>query len=456
LGKASRITTSRYVKITGTGGNTVNASDPLLDQTYGFHVVGTKDGDVGFSITGGSSDIEIEFMEVENVGFAGIMAKTDLGCTYNDSNFTQYNTNLHDNWVHEARGGEGFYLGFSHYSDTMDCSGVTVGPHTLEGVKIYRNKIKNTGCEGIQVAAGITGVEVHDNTIENFGIEPFAEYQNNGLQVGEGTTGRFYNNRIWNNQSAVKMVGAGIIILGNKKASLFDNVTRFNRIEVFNNVVIDAGAVYIHDGAAWGGEVILTHNTFIRIQEFLSKNNSTGLPLSQRYFFTNSAVNTSNTHAKIKIADNVFTFRPARSLTVTGDMIPIAGDRSNWDTQYPSGVQMNVPNPTLFNFSVSAVSSDPNQNQNDFIGRYWNGDVNNPETPNVFGLDSGFAGVFSNPASGDFALNPSGSSILKGTGTLQNLMGQPIWSGGIPYSFDFSGAERDPARVDAGAFSWKP
>ncbi len=192
---------------------------------------GSLPGDYGINIQGGvmgmtleflSTNFEVDHVEVSNVDFAGIMAKTDPSC--NDStirgNFTMYNVSLHHNYVHET-GGEGFYVGNSFYDGMQRPCGTRL-PHEIKGLKIFDNTIKNSGWEAIQVGCAREGTEIYNNSIENYGVANKL-YQNNGIQIGSGTGGLLYNNFI------KKGFGNGMIIMGTG-----DNV-------IYNNIIVDAG-----------------------------------------------------------------------------------------------------------------------------------------------------------------------------------------------------------------------
>jgi hypothetical protein len=203
----------QYFKILGSGAATI---------PYGFVVNG---GNIGMTMDDLSSDFEIANVEVHSSGFAGIMAKTDPSCdaaTWR-GHFTMRNIILHDNYVHQT-GGEGFYVGNSFYEDGVSLSCGTVLPHDLVNVKIYKNITDSTGCEGIQVGGAISGCEIYNNSVKNPGLTPFANGQDNGIQIGEGTGGKCYNNLVSN------APGNGIIVLG-----LGDNL-------VFNNYILNSKA----------------------------------------------------------------------------------------------------------------------------------------------------------------------------------------------------------------------
>ncbi|QJD77027.1 right-handed parallel beta-helix repeat-containing protein [Spirosoma rhododendri] len=208
--------TSRYFVLSGSG-------DPATP--YGFKLDRSNQSASGVSIGGLSSDCEVEQVEVAYAGFAGFMVKTDPSCdsaTWR-SNFEMRNVRLHDNYIHDT-GGEGMYLGHSYYTGvTVTCDGTqkTVYPHLIYGLHVYNNRIERTAAEGLQYGCA-PDAQVHHNTLAYTGISPFANYQNNGLQIGGGGGGDCYSNQI------AHVAGIGLIIIGH----LGDN-------RIYNNVIYD-------------------------------------------------------------------------------------------------------------------------------------------------------------------------------------------------------------------------
>jgi hypothetical protein len=201
----------RYFRITG--GDTL--------KEYGISITGGK---LGITLDNMSTNFTVDHIEIQQCGFAGIMAKTDPNC--NDStirgNFTMKNVYFYDNYIHEV-GGEGFYVGNSFYSQGMNTACGTRYPHEIHYMKIFNNIIKNSGWDGIQVGCATKGCRIYGNTVENYGAANVPN-QRNGVQLGEGTGGIFYGNLIW------KGNGNGMNILG-----LGDNV-------IYNNVIAETGA----------------------------------------------------------------------------------------------------------------------------------------------------------------------------------------------------------------------
>lgn len=206
---AMKTINSKYFRITG-------GTSP---GEYGIRIQG---GEMGLKLDGLSTNFEVDHVEILNVAFAGIMAKTDPTC--DDAtirgNFTMTDVRFHHNYVHHT-GGEGFYVGNSFWAGMERSCGLRL-PHEIKGLKIHDNIVENTGWEAIQVGCAIEGTEIYNNEIRNYGLAG-REHQNNGLQIGSGTGGLVYNNLIKNG------TGNGMIIMGTG-----DNV-------IYNNIIVDAG-----------------------------------------------------------------------------------------------------------------------------------------------------------------------------------------------------------------------
>lgn len=260
----------QYVKLTGTG---------KKGLPFGFKITGTGPKAPGLNITGISTDFEIDHIEVTHAGFAGIMSKSDPSCDHstNRENFTQKNVSFHHNYIHDV-GGEGFYVGnsfFRGFAKSRKCMGDTLYPHEIWNLKIYNNTIENTAWEGIQIGCASKNARVFNNRIKNFGLQN-KKAQNNGLQIGEGTTGIFYSNVI------EKGNGNGIIILGQGQILIYNNyighcsasgifcdnrtISKDHVIAVFNNTIEAFGM----NGIRWFNEDsknIFTNNLIINGQE---------------------------------------------------------------------------------------------------------------------------------------------------------------------------------------------
>jgi hypothetical protein len=226
---------SKYFRITGTGET----------ASYGIHISGANK--LGITFDKLTTDFEVDHLEVSDVGFAGIMAKTDPTCdsTTTRGYFTMRNVDIHHNLVHHT-GGEGLYIGNSFYSNgaKTDC-GLQM-PHDLENIRIHSNIVRNTGWEAIQLGGAVRGAQIYNNVVEDFG-ESNNDKQNNGIQIGEGTGGLCYNNYIHSGK------GNGIIVLG-----IGDNV-------VFNNIIVNVGGfgIFCDDRYVTGKGFSFINNTII-------------------------------------------------------------------------------------------------------------------------------------------------------------------------------------------------
>jgi hypothetical protein len=230
--------------------------------TYGFDVNG---GNIGMTMDDLSSDFEVANVEVRNSGFAGIMAKTDPTCdaaTWR-GHFTMSNVSIHNNYVHKT-GGEGLYIGNSFYEDGVSISCGKVLPHDVVNLKVYRNLTDSTGSEGIQVGSAIAGCQIYNNTVKTPGISPFSAYQNNGIQIGEGTGGKCFNNLVKN------APGNGIIVLG-----LGDNI-------LFNNYILNSKGYGIFADSRYtpGPDFQFINNTIIGSALGGIKLNSETIPMN--------------------------------------------------------------------------------------------------------------------------------------------------------------------------------
>jgi hypothetical protein len=237
-----RIDRSRHFRVTGTGDSRFR---------HGIKIARTGNNANCLQIGDLSSDFEVEFIEAERCGFAGIMAKTDPRCdgSSNRGNFVMRNVSIHDNLLHNLEG-EAIYVGNSFYSGrNTTCNGrqVTLLPHDIIGLRVYNNIVRNTGWDGIQVGCASQDTEIYNNRIENYGLKGNMIHAN-GVQIGEGTTGKLYNNIIQNGR------GNGIIMLG-----LGNNT-------VYNNIIINPGelGIFCDDRVTINGsQIAFINNTII-------------------------------------------------------------------------------------------------------------------------------------------------------------------------------------------------
>ena len=242
---------TNYVTIKNCGGQAIVGdaaanSAILLQNCQFFRLTGTGDagyqrgikipetkpsGAQGVTIFDLSTDFEVDHLEVSFTGFAGIMAKSDpsddcSNYSYERPNFTMKNVNIHDNYIHDTPG-EGIYLGNSFYLGTLIyCGSRTQYSHEVRHVNVHNNLIENSGWESIQVGSAVEDLEIHDNRIYNYGTKN-KNSQNGGIQVGEGSIGKVYNN----------------FIKGGTGKAIF--VQGLGKTDVFNNLIINPGTASI-------------------------------------------------------------------------------------------------------------------------------------------------------------------------------------------------------------------
>lgn len=218
---------------------------------YGFLLQTTGNG--ALVANKKSTNFEIENVEIASSGFAGMMLKTDPNACDSSTwrgNFVMNNVRVHDNYIHDV-GGEGLYIGNSFwnvgYNVTCNGNNYQAFPHEVTGLKVYNNHIQRTGADGIQYGCA-RDAEVYSNLVEHTGLNPFANFQNNGIQCGAGSGGRLYNN-------VIRYVGgAGIIVVGH-----YGNNT------IYNNIIkrTGGGGIYANDniGSAQGSFFRVINNT---------------------------------------------------------------------------------------------------------------------------------------------------------------------------------------------------
>ena len=243
---------SKYFRITGSGSS----------DKYG--IVLKNATTLGLTLGQLSTNFEVDRLEIANIGFAGIMAKTDPSCgkPYGRDKFTMRDIKIHDNYIHDTQG-EGIYVGNSAYAKGVSTSCGKLLPHAVENAKVYNNRVVRTGWDGIQIGAATKGCEVYGNMVEDFGKKNNGTH-GNGIQLGEGTGGKCYNNVIKNGYAN------GIIVLGKGDNVIFNNVivgvggngsfidsrmpaTTGDGFKFFNNTIINPGDVGVRIYATQSG-----------------------------------------------------------------------------------------------------------------------------------------------------------------------------------------------------------
>lgn len=230
---------SQYIKLSGAGHE---------GTQYGFTVL--ESNGTGVELKELTSDIEVEFVEIGHVGFAGIMAKTDPQCDQPETwreNFTFKNLLVHDNYIHDTEG-EGIYIGYTAGNKTCNGSTAPGGlvAHYFTNVQIYNNYIEDTGWDGLQLNLAYEDVAVYNNTVYGYGIE-HASAQNFGWSIGGGTRGRFYSNVIIQ-KDEYKVVSDNDSDLTSSGAQIIST----NDTYFYNNIIVNSErhGLFIHQRTA--------------------------------------------------------------------------------------------------------------------------------------------------------------------------------------------------------------
>lgn len=186
-GGSNWVLTGRYDPDSGTGdvnypghrgGNFANSQD-----SYGISV---DDDFVRSSISGlsvsNATEFTVEYLEIKEVGFAGMLLKTN-----DDGDALMANVSIHDNYIHDT-GSEGLYIGSTQSQPQ----------HQIENWELYNNRVLRTGTEAIQLGQLSGTTKVHHNVFGPAAIDwrdAFQVWQDNNIQISirEGDL-QVYNN----------------------------------------------------------------------------------------------------------------------------------------------------------------------------------------------------------------------------------------------------------------------
>lgn len=266
-----KISDSDHLRITGTG----NPSHEYGIKIVGEGVVGSGSGIV---LEGVYTNIELDHIEISNNEFAGIWAKEmDFSCEFNRDNFTLENLRIHDNYFHDI-GAEAIYIirERAPFSSTwLNCDTITVRPYGMKGTRIFNNIIERTGWDAMEVHAAYEDCEIYGNIISNYGLAGDPGQQK-GIFLGDGTSGKCYNNILSNG------AGDGIVAAG-----WSDNL-------IFNNIIDQTGrrGIYCHDRHETNpGTYAILNNTIINTGFDGIELNS---KFTENFIFNNIIINPSN------------------------------------------------------------------------------------------------------------------------------------------------------------------
>jgi len=229
-----RIRHVRYMKVRGIGSPSHN---------YGFYMTSPHFYQPAFDITGRSSNVEVNNVDINIMGY-GFFIKQEAACedSLQAPNWVIENISVHDTRMTNLNQ-EGFYAGSTapNGERPVVCNGVTIYPipPRLGNIKIYNNIIDRTGRGGIQLSnAPFGNNEIYNNTISNCGTE-LNDWQGNGIVLGAYTSAYVHDNTINNTlTSGIFSLGAGLVRIENNTV---DNSGTLNgkTVEYSSSIYVD-------------------------------------------------------------------------------------------------------------------------------------------------------------------------------------------------------------------------
>ena len=187
-GGSNWIVTGKYDPISLTGdsafpghrgnnySNTRGTYGILVDDDFRLFGTGNSGIGVGSQVPVGivnppTSDFELSFIEIREVGFAGMTLKTD-----DDGTIPMNNVFIHDNYIHDI-GSEGMYIGSTQ----------TPPQHSFNNLRIENNRVLRTGTEALQVGQLGDGCKIRNNVFALSAIDwknAFQAFQDSCNQIG--------------------------------------------------------------------------------------------------------------------------------------------------------------------------------------------------------------------------------------------------------------------------------
>lgn len=189
-GGSNWVLTGRYdpISLTGDtvykghwGGEYFNSRDSygiLVDDSF------VRPSVSGLSIGRRATDFEVEFIEIREVGFAGMVVKTD-----DDGTATMNNISIHDTYIHDTLS-EGYYIGSTQSQPQ----------HQIRNLELYNNRVIRSGTEAIQVGQLGGNNNIHNNVFALSAVhwkDSFQPWQDGNLQIGSRTGSLTIENNIF-------------------------------------------------------------------------------------------------------------------------------------------------------------------------------------------------------------------------------------------------------------------
>jgi hypothetical protein len=249
-GKLLHLVNCRHVILDGLGDDAHPYGIVLADTRVpaaGSQALFMRNYTEGTSQSLGLTDIEIFGVHVKaNTGGAGIQADTAGSAAFNRDSWEFDHLSVHHNLVEDTLN-EGFYIG--HTRDWLSDDVETHLAYQIRGAKLYRNTIRRTGKDGLQVCNAVADLEVHDNHVSEVATKRMSGHTSS-FQYNSGSSGHVYNNQFLGGSGVNMQVGCT-----GGDTWFFDNVVDRGDFE-------GGGVVYIIAGRSSGVEYHFFGNTF--------------------------------------------------------------------------------------------------------------------------------------------------------------------------------------------------
>ncbi len=212
----------------------------LIDAEFGS-------GNIGLGVSGGATDFTVSYLEVRNLGFAGMMFKTD---DVGDAHMN--NVKIHDNYIHDTIS-EGVYLGSTQSQPQ----------HKFNNLEFYNNRLIRTGTEIGQFGNLGDNSRIHHNVFLLGALEwknPFQNFQDSSIQLGHREGSMSFDHNIVIGGASNNLIFFNPDVAGDQHAAsdlvnIHDNYFGYSR-----NI-----GVYIHSSSDGIKKIEFNNNYFSKV-----------------------------------------------------------------------------------------------------------------------------------------------------------------------------------------------
>ncbi len=223
---------SRYFEVKG--------DCSLPESVHGIFIHGINSN--GVEVSGLSQEFTISRVRVDTAG-TGVKVKDNRDVYFancqlasgvdvpDDSTWFASNITIEHCELSNLKN-EGVYMNNTSYKYDFQCDNNRLYyGYEMDGVYIHKNRIINTGKDGIQTTGVVRNCIIESNEILNIGTDGYSAH-GSGIHFGEGCAGRVANNWV------EKTMGSGVFAAG------------LGLIEIYQNVILQTGgdAIKAHAG----------------------------------------------------------------------------------------------------------------------------------------------------------------------------------------------------------------